>query len=172
MPWAAFFCLHSSAAADLLRQRMRRRESFAGNSLPSAVSRLFRTAETGTLTGNRLCFRQGSGRPFSGRTAGSRGCCKRRTIHSPSNTSKPHSFWAWSWNLLPSRASVRITTTAPPRAGFASATALREWIQKGEGWEPFVPSEAAEIIKREIALGACPADPAGWSVLFCFACAP
>ena len=47
-----------------------------------------------------------------------------------------------------------------PRGGFASATALREWIQKGEGWESFVPPEAAEILKREIALGACPADPA------------
>ena len=47
-----------------------------------------------------------------------------------------------------------------PRGGFASATALREWIQKGEGWESFVPPEAAEILKREIALGACPTDPA------------
>lgn len=49
---------------------------------------------------------------------------------------------------------------AAPQGGFASATALREMLASGGGWEPYVPPETAAILRREAARGACPAEPA------------
>lgn len=45
-----------------------------------------------------------------------------------------------------------------PSDGFASATAVREWIERGERWEPYVPPACAAILKQELEQGRCPAN--------------
>ena len=45
-----------------------------------------------------------------------------------------------------------------PDGEFASATAIRRLVRCGGNWEPFVPQEAAAVLRRAIGRGACPAD--------------
>ena len=47
---------------------------------------------------------------------------------------------------------------AEASSGYASATALRGMIRRGEDWTPFVPEPAAAVLRRALADGSCPAE--------------